>query len=172
MREIKLKEKYKAIIEKIENSNKGEKVLERLVRYTCANNVTEAQRNIIYHLQNDDKIYLGVDKNLSNSDKAIVWELNRLDLERNFEETGVGKRGKDTKPRKRRTKAEIENDRQYTKIEIEIKRDSLNTLETYLKAVNLNEKDYFNEIVEKDLKDKKQAIKEINKLVKMLRGDK
>lgn len=169
-----MKEKYKAIIEKIEETQKGSKVLERLVRYTVANNVLEANRNIVYHLNNDDKIYPGVDKNNSTMDKIIRWEISRIDLERNYEqlELKVSGRGKDKKPRYRRTKAEIQNDREYTKIEIEIRKDTYDTLKTYLQALNSNEKEFFNEIIEKELKGKEEALKELNKIMQKLRGDK
>lgn len=168
-----MKEKYKAIIEKIEETQKGNKVLERLVRYTVANNVLEANRNIVYHLNNDDKIYPGVDKNNSTMDRIIRWEIARIDLERNYEqlELKVSGRGKDTKPRHRRTKAEIQNDREYTKIEIEIRKDTYDTLKTYLQALNTNEKEFFNEIIEKELKGKEEALKELNKIMQKLRGD-
>lgn len=169
-----MKEKYKAIIEKIEETQKGSKVLERLVRYTVANNVLEANRNIVYHLNNDDKIYPGVDKNNSTMDRIIRWEISRIDLERNYEqlELKVSGRGKDTKPRHRRTKAEIQNDREYTKIEIEIRKDTYDTLKTYLQALNSNGKEFFNEIIEKELKGKEEALKELNKIMQKLRGDK
>lgn len=168
-----MKEKYKAIIEKIEETQKGSKVLESLVRYTVAANVSEAQRNIVYHLQNDDRIYLGIDKNNSTTDKIIRWEIARIDLERNYEqlELKVSGRGKDTKPRHRRTKAEIQNDREYTKIEIEIRKDTYDSLKTYLQALNTNEKEFFNEIIEKELKGKEEALKEFNKIMQKLRGD-
>lgn len=168
-----MKEKYKAIIEKIEETQKGSKVLERLVRYTVANNVLEANRNIVYHLNNDDKIYPGVDKNNSTMDKVIRWEISRIDLERNYEqlELKVSGRGKDIKPRHRRTKAEIQNDREYTKIEIEIRKDTYDSLKTYLQALNTNEKEFFNEIIEKELKGKEEALKELNKIMQKLRGD-
>lgn len=168
-----MKEKYKAIIEKIEETQKGSKVLERLVRYTVANNVLEANRNIVYHLNNDDKIYPGVDKNNSTMDKVIRWEISRIDLERNYEqlELKVSGRGKDIKPRHRRTKAEIQNDREYTKIEIEIRKDTYDSLKTYLQALNTNEKEFFNEIIEKELKGKEEALKEFNKIMQKLRGD-
>lgn len=168
-----MKEKYKAIIEKIENSNSGEKVLESLVRYSCANGVLEAQKNIIYHLQNDDRIYLGIVKNESTIDKVVRWEMTRIDLERNYEqlEFKVSGRGKDKKPRYRRTKAEIENDRDYTKIEVEIKKGIISTLESYLKVANLNEKEYFNQLIEKDLKDKENDLKALEGLLKKIRGD-
>ena len=168
-----MKEKYKAIIEKIEETQKGSKVLERLVRYTVANNVLEANRNIVYRLNNDDKIYPGVDKNNSTMDKVIRWEISRIDLERNYEqlELKVSGRGKDTKPRHRRTKAEIQNDREYTKIEIEIRKDTYDSLKTYLQALNTNEKEFFNEIIEKELKGKEEALKELNKIMQKLRGD-
>lgn len=170
-----MKEKYKAIIEKKYEGLDGCYTIESLVRYTCANNAKEAERNIIYHLQNDDRIYLGIDRNLSNDQQLVTWELTRLDLERNYEDLDVksrGKRGKDTKPRKRRTKAEIQNDRDYMKIEIEIKKDNYDTLKAYLLAVNLSEKEYFNGILDKDIKDKKEALNELNKLMLKLRGDK
>lgn len=80
-----MKEKYKAIIEKIEESKSGVKVLDQLTRYTYATNVTEAQRNITYHL-NEERIYLGIDKNISNGDKIVKWEISRIDLERNYEQ--------------------------------------------------------------------------------------
>lgn len=168
-----MKEKYKAIIEKIEETQKGSKVLERLVRYTVANNVLEANRNIVYHLNNDDKIYPGVDKNNSAMDRIIRWEISRIDLERNYEqlELKVSGRGKDTKPRHRRTKAEIQNDREYTKIEVEIRKDTYDSLKTYLQALNTNEKEFFNEIIEKELKGKEEALKEFNKIMQKLRGD-
>lgn len=168
-----MKEKYKAIIEKIEETQKGSKVLERLVRYTVANNVLEANRNIVYHLNNDDKIYPGVDKNNSTMDRIIRWEISRIDLERNYEqlELKVSGRGKDTKPRHRRTKAEIQNDREYTKIEVEIRKDIYDSLKTYLQALNTNEKEFFNEIIEKELKGKEEALKEFNKIMQKLRGD-
>ena len=168
-----MKEKYKAIIEKIEETQKGSKVLERLVRYTVANNVLEANRNIVYHLNNDDKIYPGVDKNNSTMDRIIRWEISRIDLERNYEqlELKVSGRGKDTKPRHRRTKAEIQNDREYTKVEVEIRKDTYDTLKAYLQALNTNEKEFFNEIIEKELKGKEEALKELNKIMQKLRGD-
>ena len=168
-----MKEKYKAIIENIVESKKGSKVLDTLVRYTYATNVTEAQRNIIYHLQNDDKIYLGIDKFNSTPNEIYRWEIARIDLERNYEqlELKVSGRGKDTKPRHRRTKAEIQNDREYTKIEIEIRKDTYDTLKTYLQALNTNEKKFFNEIIEKELKGKEEALKELNKIMQKLRGD-
>lgn len=167
-----MKEKYKAIIEKIEETKKGFKVLERLERYTYANNVLEANRNIVYHLNNDDKIYIGVDMDSSTTDKVIHWEIIRLDLERNYEQLelkiGVGKRGSDKKPRTRRTKAQIENDLKYTKIEIEIKNETYDSLKTYLNMLNLNEKDYFNKIIEKDLLDKNEAINKLKDIMKEL----
>lgn len=168
-----MKEKYKAIIEKIESSNKGEKVLESLVRYSCANGVLEAQKNIIYHLQNDDRIYIGIVKNESTTDKVVRWEMTRIDLERNYEqlELKVGGRGQDKKPRHRRTKAEIERERDYTILEVEVKKDIIPTLESYLKVVNLNENEYFNQLIEKDLKDKKQALNELEEIYRKLRGD-
>ena len=168
-----MKEKYKAIIEKIESSNKGEKVLESLVRYSCANGVLEAQKNIIYHLQNDDRIYIGVVKNESTTDKVVRWEMTRIDLERNYEqlELKVGGRGQDKKPRHRRTKAEIEKERDYTILEVEVKKDIIPTIESYLKVVNLNEKEYFNQLIEKDLKDKIQALNELEEIYRKLRGE-
>lgn len=169
-----MKEKYKAIIEKIEETQKGSKVLERLVRYTVANNVLEANRNIVYHLNNDDNIYPGIDNNNSTIDRIIHWEISRIDLERNYEqlELKVSGRGKDIKPRHRRTKAEIQNDREYTKIEVEIRKDTYDSLKTYLQALNTNEKEFFNEIIEKELKGKEEALKEFNKIMQKLRGDK
>lgn len=168
-----MKEKYKAIINKIEESNKGSKVLEELTKYTYATGVLEAQKNIIYHLQNDDKIYLGIDKNHSTTDKIIRWEMTRIDLERNYEqlELKVGGRGQDKKPRHRRTKAEIERERDYTILEVEVKKDIIPTLESYLKVVNLNENEYFNQLIEKDLKGKKQALNELEEIYRKLRGD-
>lgn len=168
-----MKEKYKAIIEKIESSNKGEKVLESLVRYSCANGVLEAQKNIIYHLQNDDRIYIGVVKNESTTDKVVRWEMTRIDLERNYEqlELKVGGRGQDKKPRHRRTKAEIERERDYRVLEVEVKKDIIPTLESYLKVANLNENEYFNQLIEKDLKDKKQALNELEEIYRKLRGE-
>ena len=168
-----MKEKYKAIIEKIEETQKGSKVLERLVRYTVANNVLEANRNIVYHLNNDDKIYPGVDKNNSTMDRIIRWEISRIDLERNYEqlELKVGGRGQDKKPRHRRTKAEIERERDYTILELEVKKDIIPTLESYLKVANLNEKEYFNQLIEKDLKDKENDLKALEGLLKKIRGD-
>ena len=169
-----MKEKFKAIIEKVEESKKGSRVIESMVRYTYATNVTDAQRNIVYHLSNDDKIYLGIDQSVSTTDKIVRWEIARIDLERNFEQLAlkVGVRGKDTKPRHRRTRAEIENDRDYTKIEFEIKKDVYNTLKTYLEAINLNEKEFLNEIIERELKGKEEALKELDEIMKKLRGDK
>lgn len=169
-----MKEKYKAIIEKKYEGLDGCYIIETLIRYTCANNAKEAERNIIYHLQNDDKIYLGIDKNLSNDQQVITWEITRLDLERNYEDLevkSVGKRGSDKKPRTRRTKAEIQNDREYTKIEVEVKKDIIPTLESYLKVANLNEKEYFNQLIEKDLKDKENDLKALEGLLKKIRGD-
>ena len=168
-----MKEKYKAIINKIEESNKGSKVLEELTKYTYATGVLEAQKNIIYHLQNDDKIYLGIDKNHSTTDKIIRWEMTRIDLERNYEqmELKIGRRGQDKKPRHRRTKAEIEKERDYTILEVEVKKDIIPTLESYLKVVNLNENEYFNQLIEKDLKDKKQALNELEEIYRKLRGE-
>ena len=168
-----MKEKYKAIIEKIESSNKGEKVLESLVRYSCANGVLEAQKNIIYHLQNDDRIYIGIVKNESTTDKVVRWEMTRIDLERNYEqlELKVGGRGQDKKPRHRRTKAEIERERDYTILEVEVKKDLIPTLESYLKVANLNEKEYFNQLIEKDLKGKENDLKALEGLLKKIRGD-
>ena len=168
-----MKEKYKAIINKIEESNKGSKILEELTKYTYATGVLEAQKNIIYHLQNDDKIYLGIDKNHSTTDKIIRWEMTRIDLERNYEqmELKIGRRGQDKKPRHRRTKAEIEKERDYTILEVEVKKDIIPTLESYLKVVNLNENEYFNQLIEKDLKDKKQALNELEEIYRKLRGD-
>ena len=168
-----MKEKYKAIIEKIESSNKGEKVLEEITKYTYATGVLEAQKNIIYHLQNDDKIYLGIDKNHSTTDKIIRWKMTRIDLERNYEqmELKIGRRGQDKKPRHRRTKAEIEKERDYTILEVEVKKDIIPTIESYLKVVNLNEKEYFNQLIEKDLKDKIQALNELEEIYRKLRGE-
>ena len=168
-----MKEKYKAIINKIEESNKGSKVLEELTKYTYATGVLEAQKNIIYHLQNDDKIYLGIDKNHSTTDKIIRWEMTRIDLERNYEqmELKIGRRGQDKKPRHRRTKAEIEKERDYTILEVGVKKDIIPTLESYLKVVNLNENEYFNQLIEKDLKGKKQALNELEEIYRKLRGD-
>ena len=169
-----MKEKYKAIIENIEESKKGSKVLESLIRYTYANNVTEAQRNIIYHLQNDDQIYLGIDKYNSTTEKIIRWEITRIDLERNYEqlELKVSGRGQDKKPRHRRTKAEIERERDYTILEVEVKKDIIPTLESYLKVTNLSEKEYFNQLIEKDLKGKENDLKTLEGLLKKIRGDK
>lgn len=167
-----MKEKYKAIIEKKYEGLDGTYTIETLTRYTCANNAKEAERNIIYHLQNDDRIYLGIDKTLSNDTQVITWELTRLDLERNFEEIqvkGRGKRGKDKKQRVRRTNAEIENDRNYQKIEVEINKKTLETLESYLSALNLNEKEYINDLIEKDLKSKKGALNKLKEVLKELR---
>lgn len=168
-----MKEKYKAIINKIEESNKGSKVLEEITKYTYATGVLEAQKNIIYHLQNDDKIYLGIDKNHSTTDKIIRWEMTRIDLERNYEqlELKVGGRGQDKKPRHRRTKAEIERERDYRVLEVEVRKDIIPTLESYLKVVNLNEKEYFNQLIEKDLKDKENDLKALEGLLKKIRGD-
>lgn len=81
-----MKEKYKAIIEQSEETKQGVRVLQVLKRYTCANNQAEARKNIIYHLQNDDKIYLGIDMMKSSAEKIIKWEITRLDIERNYEE--------------------------------------------------------------------------------------
>ena len=167
-----MKEKYKAIIEKINEGVDGTFTVETLTRYNCANNAKEAERNIVYHLQNDDRIYLGIDKTLSTTDKIVRWELTRLDLERNYEDMetkGRGKRGKDKKQRIRRTNAEIENDRNYQKIEVEINKKTLDNLETYLKALNLNEKEYINDLIEKDLKSKRGALNKLKEVLKELR---
>ena len=167
-----MKEKYKAIIEKKYEGLDGTYTIETLTRYTCANNAKEAERNIIYHLQNDDRIYLGIDKNLSNDQQLVTWELTRLDLERNYDDLKKktrGQRGKDKTKRIRRTKAEIENDRNYLKVELEINRKTLESLETYLKALNLNEKEYINDLIEKDLKSKKGALNKLKEVLKELR---
>lgn len=167
-----MKEKYKAIIEYVKEDKKGSKTIDSLIRYTVATNVSEAQRNIIYHLQNDDKIYLGIDKANSSTDEVYRWEITKIDIERNYDQLelkiGVGKRGSDKKPRTRRTKAQIENDLTYTKIEVEIKNETYDSLKTYLNMVNLNEKDYFNKIIEKDLLDKNEAINKLKNIMKEL----
>lgn len=169
-----MKELYKAIIEKIEESKDGKKVLMSLVRCSRANGVLEAQKNIIYHLQNDDRIYLGIVKNESTTDRVVRWEMTRIDLERNYEqlELKVSGRGQDKKPRHRRTKAEIERERDYKALEVEVKKDIIPTLESYLKVANLSEKEYFNQLIEKDLKDKENDLKALEGLLKKIRGDK
>lgn len=167
-----MKELYKAIIEKIEESKDGEKVLMSIVRYSRANGVLEAQKNIIYHLQNDERIYLGIVKNESTTDKVVRWEMTRIDLERNYElELKTSGRGQDKKPRHRRTKAEIERERDYRVLEVEVKKDIIPTLESYLKVANLSEKEYFNQLIEKDLKDKENDLRALEGLLKKIRGD-
>lgn len=167
-----MKEKYKAIIEYVKENKKGIKTIDSLTRYTVATNVSEAQRNIIYHLQNDDKIYLGIDRANSSTDEIYRWEIAKIDIERNYDQLelkiGVGKRGSDKKPRTRRTKAQIENDLTYTKIEVEIKNETYDSLKNYLNMVNLNEKDYFNKMIEKDLLDKNEAINKLKNIMKEL----
>lgn len=107
------------------------------------------------------------------NENVVRWEMKRIDLERNYEqlELKVGGRGQDKKPRHRRTKAEIERERDYRVLEVEVKKDIIPTLESYLKVANLNEKEYFNQLIEKDLKDKENDLKSLEGLLKKIRGD-
>lgn len=254
--EKKLKELYKAIIRKVEESKDGEKVLMTLTRCSKANGVSEAQKNIIWRLQNDDRIYLGIVKNESTTDKIVRWEMSRIDLERNYEnkkgeesmknnykemvkekinkiektynmsdrtlvaamkeygisdvsyfsvytvrtdykevrfstlkklENGIDKlesilsecKSISEQCKLEPTEKELTNineetiiDGEYKTIEVEIKKDIIPTLESYLKVSNLNEKEYFNQLIEKDLKDKENDLKALEGLLKKLRGDK
>lgn len=157
-----MKEKYKAIIQRIEESKKGERVLETLNRYTHATNVSEAQRNIIYHLQNDDRIYIGIDKNNSTTDKIVRWEITQLDLERNIEEVKTG-RGKDKKPRKRRTKEEMNN----VKVTLTMDKKIYELMKIYIAVRNIPEKEFIGEAIRMYVE---EGIDALDDTLRMLKG--
>lgn len=232
------KELYKASIKLIEESNKGVKVLQEFFRYSRANSVIEAQKNINWHLNNDDKIYLGIDKNKSTTEKIYRWEMvdisivrdveemknNYVDIVRNklidFEEKNymsdgvladtikeygidcvarttiyllrTGKKGVRYSSIKKidnaldqletllntnmfiskNVKEEIEEKKEtLVTIEIDITQSNADAMYTYLGAVNLEVDDYINELLNRDLKEKKKAIIEFKEVMKKLRGD-
>lgn len=107
-----MKEKYKAIIKRYfsdeTTGESGEVENSDMERYTYATSLEKAENNIRYHLKKDDGIDL--DYTYGQGNYSTWYGIDKIALEKEFETKRKG-RGKDKKPRHRRTKEELNNEK-------------------------------------------------------------
>lgn len=167
-----MKEKYKAIIKRYfsdeTTGESGEVENSDIERYTYAPSIEKAENNIRYHLKQDDGIDL--DYTYGQGSYSTWYAIDKIALEKEFETKRKG-RGKDKKPRHRRTKEELNNSEERIEIKMNFLKSDYDKLTTFCEYANTNISKLIRRALINYINDKSTKIQQIERLKKDLQDD-